>query len=469
MRCACAQALARYGDCSYNRRSMSLITRCPSCATQFRVVADQLRISEGWVRCGRCQEVFDATQALQSSAPVTAPQTDVQAPVAAQPDTEHTLASPAPSTAPASSPSFAKESVTDWPWSAPSTPAEAAPLARAPSLPVHPQAAQSPAEVEAADIPHSGYELPSPPEPVEPVLPLEEPWHAGALEIPRELDAEPALADAWLSSPVNPARDGDVAPASVTADAELRQAPSWEPVKPLPAEDEQALQWSQAWLAVKTVPAAALPESEDGLKDEPAGELQPAPMPDMVQSPASADAIQSDADEAVPSFVKQAQRKAWWSQPAVRFVMGMLVTLLPLALLLQIAIHERNQLVAWKPQWRPALHAMCVALRCELAPRQHIASVVLTGSSFNQDAQPYHYRLGLSMQNQSGASVATPAVELTLTDMQGQTLVRKVLLPTEIGAPVELAAHSEWNGSLPVATQGLQLPVSGYRVLAFYP
>lgn len=39
---------------------MSLITRCPVCATTFKVVPDQLRISDGWVRCGRCGEVFDA-------------------------------------------------------------------------------------------------------------------------------------------------------------------------------------------------------------------------------------------------------------------------------------------------------------------------------------------------------------------------------------------------------------------------
>ena len=39
---------------------MSLITQCPACATLFKVVPDQLRISEGWVRCGQCDEVFDA-------------------------------------------------------------------------------------------------------------------------------------------------------------------------------------------------------------------------------------------------------------------------------------------------------------------------------------------------------------------------------------------------------------------------
>lgn len=43
---------------------MSLATRCTACGTIFRVVQDQLKVSEGWVRCGRCQEVFNALEGL---------------------------------------------------------------------------------------------------------------------------------------------------------------------------------------------------------------------------------------------------------------------------------------------------------------------------------------------------------------------------------------------------------------------
>lgn len=43
---------------------MSLATRCTSCATVFRVVQDQLKVSEGWVRCGRCDAVFNAFEGL---------------------------------------------------------------------------------------------------------------------------------------------------------------------------------------------------------------------------------------------------------------------------------------------------------------------------------------------------------------------------------------------------------------------
>ena len=43
---------------------MSLATRCTACGTAFRVVQDQLKVSEGWVRCGRCDAVFNALEGL---------------------------------------------------------------------------------------------------------------------------------------------------------------------------------------------------------------------------------------------------------------------------------------------------------------------------------------------------------------------------------------------------------------------
>jgi predicted Zn finger-like uncharacterized protein len=43
---------------------MSMITRCPACATAFRVTGSQLRTRAGQVRCGRCGALFDALTAL---------------------------------------------------------------------------------------------------------------------------------------------------------------------------------------------------------------------------------------------------------------------------------------------------------------------------------------------------------------------------------------------------------------------
>ena len=51
---------------------MHFTTRCPACGTMFRVVPDQLKISEGWVRCGHCADVFDATLYLETWKPPAA-------------------------------------------------------------------------------------------------------------------------------------------------------------------------------------------------------------------------------------------------------------------------------------------------------------------------------------------------------------------------------------------------------------
>lgn len=43
---------------------MGLATRCPKCQAMFRVVADQLKLRGGLVRCGSCRHVFDAIGSL---------------------------------------------------------------------------------------------------------------------------------------------------------------------------------------------------------------------------------------------------------------------------------------------------------------------------------------------------------------------------------------------------------------------
>lgn len=390
------------------------------------MVADQLRISDGWVRCGRCQEVFDATQALQEVVPPATPVPQGKVATEAAPAAQQSAEMPASAAPEASYPSLSEVH---------------AKLRQA----VEPEPAPAPAPAPAAQ----GYELPVPPD---------------------------AADDIWLDAPVQDAPIAQRMPGRAPHAALEPREPRLEPEVPqpvvqserevfsgaaLPGEEAQAMDWADAWQAGKQ---GAVSESAD---ETPVVEAREAEQqaPEAQQTGDELDA----GDAPIPSFVKQAQRKAWWNKPAVRFVMGMLLIFLPLSLALQVAVQERNTLVAWKPQWRPAFESMCLLLRCELAPRRDIASVVLTGSSFHQEAQAHRYQLGLSIQNQGALAVATPAVELTLTDTQDQVLVRKVFTPQEIGAPEELAARSEWNGTLPLQTQGLNLPVSGYRVMAFYP
>lgn len=47
-----------------------MLTRCPSCQTTFRVTPEQLKARQGKVRCGECQEVFNALDTLIEAPPL---------------------------------------------------------------------------------------------------------------------------------------------------------------------------------------------------------------------------------------------------------------------------------------------------------------------------------------------------------------------------------------------------------------
>ncbi len=66
----------------------------------FKVVPDQLRISDGWVRCGQCGEIFDAAHSLLSDRAEEAPSTTASSRVSTQ---ESALPVPLPGSAGASS------------------------------------------------------------------------------------------------------------------------------------------------------------------------------------------------------------------------------------------------------------------------------------------------------------------------------------------------------------------------------
>lgn len=72
---------------------MSIITQCPECATQFRASPQQLRASQGWVRCGHCDAVFDAAVHAVSQRAVPPSEPEVLAPLRVE--------SPAPQDEPA--------------------------------------------------------------------------------------------------------------------------------------------------------------------------------------------------------------------------------------------------------------------------------------------------------------------------------------------------------------------------------
>lgn len=152
-------------------------------------------------------------------------------------------------------------------------------------------------------------------------------------------------------------------------------------------------------------------------------------------------------------------------------LLTLLATTLAAALAAQLLIQERNRIAQIEPATRPVLVALCALAQCELGPLKQIESIVIDSSSF-ANLRAENYRLEFSLRNTATLDVAMPSIELSLTDAQDQTLVRRVIRPDEFGAPTPaLPTDSSWSGAL---TLNVKLAknmerIAGYRLFAFYP
>ena len=450
----------------YNSPLMSQITRCPFCATSFKVVADQLRISQGWVRCGQCKEVFDASAHLVAFPPeVLLPPVsfdDARPSAVTKKHAGATVEEDAPPLAP------------HWTGGQEETPL-AEPVASVmevprPTVPAF-LAAQSGAALAGEALGRGSavaWRTSLAPDDLHAVAPGRD----GAGAPAAAPDVPPAVhvpgpaehASPWADSrdpddiPIPPVPDGadaarlvDVAPAVSALD--IPQTPGAEkpPVSAPVPQEAVAAPGAQAWSAedpVATGPQAALREAvaEPGPGD---GEERPAAEPEV-------------------GFLIAARRKAFWNRPAVRALLGLLALMSVVALGLQIALHERSRIAALDARAGPWLLALCQPLRCEVAPYRQIGDVAIESASFNK-ARGDGYQLSLSMKSKAAIAVATPAVELTLTDAQDQPVLRRVLLPADMAAPAQLQPGGSWSTSVAVVVTTGGARVVGYRLLAFYP
>ncbi|MBS1171022.1 MAG: hypothetical protein H6R01_1940 [Burkholderiaceae bacterium] len=79
---------------------MALATRCPYCHTTFRVVQDQLKLFNGIVRCGSCQQIFNGVEQLlrdetaAASRPLERQKSQVNEIHAVQPEQEPAVVEP---------------------------------------------------------------------------------------------------------------------------------------------------------------------------------------------------------------------------------------------------------------------------------------------------------------------------------------------------------------------------------------
>ena len=169
-------------------------------------------------------------------------------------------------------------------------------------------------------------------------------------------------------------------------------------------------------------------------------------------------------------FMRDARRKAFWSKPAVRALLVLVMLGLLAGFAGQYAVAERNRLAAMYPALRPALERLCQPLHCEVGLPRQIASVAIDSSTFTRvrdDATAFN--LQVALKSTADMVLEMPALELTLTDSSDQPVLRRVLKREDTGAPAELAANGEWSGVIKLQVPEVADRVTGYRLLAFYP
>ena len=176
-----------------------------------------------------------------------------------------------------------------------------------------------------------------------------------------------------------------------------------------------------------------------------------------------------DDEFSVPAFVRRADSKARWQRPWVRTSLAIAALGGAVALSAQAALQWHDLIGARYPALRPMVQDLCHATTgCVLKPPRLIDAVIVESSALTRPPDLNGYRLNVLIHNRLEHEIAAPHLELTLTDISGAVLARRVLAPVDFGlsgSALEAQSESAWQLDFRYDT----LAISGYTVRAFYP
>lgn len=459
---------------------MALTTRCPQCGTSFKVVADQLRVRNGLVRCGACATVFDGRACLL-------------------PESDAAPGWPAPVAPPATAPSAIAAPVLATPITAP-PPApridEAPPLVQRPSA--EPPRAIAPWDDLPAEAPPVAPPIALPAAPSVPPAVLR-----GRDDIRRRIEPDAVLAEAGDDDEdENEDLDRYDEPGQ-------RLAPSrQEPPAPAYRDEPIVALRDTVPAARRDVPRHATPtEPVFVVGDEPAGphrddeavddedrrwhedqdqdqDQYPDPDPDHEQDPDREPVLgeartryssATDVGRAPPDFLDQ-DRQA--RRGLLRKLWGYACLAGLIALGLQLLYVYRVDIANSVPMLRPALEAACKPLGCTVGYARRLERIAISSSSLQPppgaaaiDDGRTRLVLNLVLRNRYDKPQHWPALVLDLTDLSDTVVVRRVLLPENYLTPEQLRGPfgpaGELKISVPIEVTGVQ--VNGYQLDKFFP
>jgi predicted Zn finger-like uncharacterized protein len=386
---------------------MSLATRCTSCGTVFRVVQDQLKVSEGWVRCGRCQAVFSALEGLFDLDREVLPEWDDRATVEAPQATSRAPAEPS--------------TAGDAPFRA-----EGA-VAEIDGVPAHIEDRPSAFEVEGASPSDEGVSL--------------------AADAAVESNADDAQA---LGAEGTPSTRGELLADPI--DAHLfgprpRAESAPKPAGQVDARDRH--EFSDA-------------RFDSDLFEENASAAES----EVVETVADSAALPLESTIR-PEFIRRADRRARWQTSPLRGLLLAGCVASALLLVLQAGHHFRDTAAARWPALRPVLAGWCRLADCALDAPRRIDDVQLENTALARAVGMDAFVLSVQMRNRGPFTLTLPSVDLILTDGNGRLVARRALSPRDFRASSVIPAGAEVPLQLTLATGKAQ--VAGYTVEIFYP
>ena len=178
--------------------------------------------------------------------------------------------------------------------------------------------------------------------------------------------------------------------------------------------------------------------------------------------------------ESLDVLLEGISREAEPPPPRWRRLAWVLASLMALgAFLVQAAYVFRTELAVSQPDLRPLLVDMCGLLECDIPLPRKAELVSIEASDLHPDPQRKNLLvLAATLKNRASFAQDYPHLELTLTDIRDQPMVRKVFAPAEyLAQGAEVRAGFAANGDIVV---NLWLDVtavgaSGYRLYLFYP
>lgn len=179
---------------------------------------------------------------------------------------------------------------------------------------------------------------------------------------------------------------------------------------------------------------------------------------------------------AIPEFL----RNVSWAEAhpvpvektSIRWIFNLLSGVLVIALVLQMAYFSRTSLAANYPQAKPLLQGLCKVAQCDIALPQEIALLTIDDADIQEHRERDGVLVFSSVLINHGAVAQTyPLIELTLTNMADEPVLRKILKPAEyLPSGSRMAEGLAGQQELPVKVAlGVEdKSVTGFRVSIAY-